>query len=238
MKVASTVAIFFISTLAHAELIQGIEFPDGAKSFADAVTSYSPGAGVTAAYQTPLKTLGVPDYSPYNGYAALGNQGTLVLRFLDNSLTTSGTSAHDLWIFEVGEDIEATSVYISQDGVSWIYVGATNGGTRGIDIDSYIGQGVVAGEKYSFVKLVDLAPNTSSSPYAGADIDAVAAISSAAPVCNLVNEAPAVYEKSTGLLTVPLMMADGQCFEIKLQGTSGLDIDDATVFTKSSLIIK
>ena len=238
MKVASTAALFFISTLAHAELIQGIEFPDGAKSFADAVTSYSPGSGVTSTYQTPLKALGIPDYTTNNGLVSLGNQGTLVLRFLDNSLTTSGTNSPDLWVFEVGTAIEATSVYISQDGVSWIGVGDTNGGTGGIDIDSYIGQGVVAGEKYSFVKMVDLLPNTSGSPSAGADIDAVAAISSAAPVCNLINEAPAVYEKSTGLLTVPLMMADGQCFEIKLQGTSGLDIDDATVFTKSSLIIK
>ena len=41
---------------------------------------------------------------------------------------------------------------------------------------------VVPGERYSYVKLIDKKPEESGSPYAGADIDAVGAISSAPPL--------------------------------------------------------
>lgn len=168
---------------AHAVVIGGVEFPDGAVSFADAVVSYSPGAGVSAPHNVPTKALGVPDYTDAvdDNYVSLGDTpGELVLRFVDNSLTTSGTAAEDLWIFEIGGAIEPTSVDISKDGLTWIAVGATSGATSGIDIDAFAG--VVPGDKYSFVRLRELAPLQSGSPFAGADIDAVGAISSSTPV--------------------------------------------------------
>jgi len=106
----------------------------------------------------------------------------LVLKFTNNSLTTSGNNNKDLWIFEVGKKFESTDVYISKDGINWIYAGNTSNYTTGIDIDAYIGSGgVVLGAKYSYVKLVDRLPHESDSPTAGADIDAVGAISSELP---------------------------------------------------------
>lgn len=104
--------------------------------------------------------------------------GEVVVKFTDNALTTSGDSELDLWIFEVGADIEPTDVFISQDGNAWISVGSTEGGARGINIDAFTQNGVVLGEKYSYVKLIDLLPSQSTSPWEGADIDAVGAISS------------------------------------------------------------
>jgi len=113
----------------------------------------------------------------------LGNGGLLILRFTDNSLTTSGNPDHDLWIFEVGPQVENMRVSISVDGTSFINIGDVSGQPTGIDIDTYISPGgVELWERYSYVRLVDLPPNTSFSPYAGADITAVGAISSAPPI--------------------------------------------------------
>jgi hypothetical protein len=238
MKKYTLLMLAIMATSAQAELIEGIEFPDGNKSFADAVVSYAPGAGVKSPYNQATLALSRPDNVEGGApeFVSLGNQGQLVLRFSDNALTTSGNSNHDLWVFEIGAEIEATDVYISQDGYSWIYVGSTAGGTRGIDIDAYVGQGVTLGARYSFVKLVDLLPNQSGSPYAGADIDAVGAISSTQPVCGLPSEMIAAsYEPSTGRLKIPFLMADGQCYEMELEGSGGLPIDGQTLFYKTSL---
>lgn len=167
----------------HAVLIGGVEFPEGAISFADEVVSYAPGSGVSAPHNVASKALGVPDYnvSTDDNYVSLGDiPGELVLRFVDNSLTTSGTPADDLWVFEIGGAIEPTSVDISVDGLSWIAIGDTGGATSGLDIDGV--PGVVPGERYSYVRLRELRPLQSNSPFAGADIDAVGAISSGASV--------------------------------------------------------
>jgi hypothetical protein len=167
---------------ARAELFGGVDFPAGAASFADSVFLYSPGGGVVSPYDVPAAALGVPDGSGTNA-VALGNGGTLILRFTDNSLTTSGNADKDLWIFEVGPQVENMRVSISADGSAFINVGDVSGQPTGVDIDAYIAPGgVTLGERYSYVRILDLPPNTSSSPFAGADIDAVGAISSAPPV--------------------------------------------------------
>jgi hypothetical protein len=166
----------------------GIDFPDGASSFADEVVSYDPTTGVSG-HDNASMALGIPDYTDNTNYVSLGDQGTLVLKFTDNSLTTSGNNTSDLWVFEVGNEFESTDVYISKDGIKWIYVGYTINSTSGIDIDAYIGsEGVVLGEKYSYVKLVDRLPHESDSPSAGADIDAIGAISSELPDTTLRSE--------------------------------------------------
>jgi len=177
-----------IASSAQAASFHGVEFPGGIASFADEVVSYSPVTyGNTNQYPTerdPNEALGAPDYTEGLGmdYVTLGPGGSLTLRFKDNSLTGSGTSAYDLWIFEIGGDVEDTFVWISKDGSTWNGVGKVFGGTRGIDIDAY-GWGI--NDKFSFVRLQDdpdEGQGINQGTTAGADIDSVGAISSAPPV--------------------------------------------------------
>lgn len=201
----------------------GVEFPGGEASFADSVYSYEQGSNVDQGtlYTDPSNSLGAPDYSGGDDqYVSLGNGGTLVLRFSDNSLTTSSNSDHDLWIFEIGPAVEATEVYISRDAINWIYVGEVSGSTSGVDIDAYVGNGVVSGEKYSYVKLIDnYDDDFSSSGTSGADIDAVGAISSSQPVP--IDDPP----------------VNGTCNEVALSSFSQLDNRAAAVDTTSEGLV-
>jgi len=173
--------------------INGIEFPEGAVSFADIVFSYTPGEGVDSPYNDPSKSIGLPDWNPQGDAVtnlSLGTGGIVILKFMDNSLTTSGDESADLWIFEASSSslgsntIEPVSVEISTDAINWISVGSITGDTSGIDIDQYVSNGIVQGVKYRFVRITDLPPETTEFPWAGADIDAVGAISSAPPIIN------------------------------------------------------
>ncbi len=180
-----TAAFTLLTALpAAAEVIGGQDFPQGTASFADQVVSFTLGENTVSPYDDPAEALGAPDYDSADaGYVSLGWGGTLIVRFTDNSLTTSGNSNLDLWIFEIGAAVEPTWLYISQNGADWISIGGVGGATAGIDIDAYIGAGgVTAGARYSYVKLVDQNVRKSGYPYAGADIDAIGAISSAPPV--------------------------------------------------------
>ena len=178
------VLCFAIATLlagqASAVLIGGVDFPDGAVSFADSVVSYSKGTNVGAGWDDPTAALGVPDFGPANTAVSLGIGGILILQFTDNSLTTSGDATPDLHVFEIGSAIEVFNLSISIDGISWIDLGDVLGQPTSVDIDAAVG--VIAGTMYSFVRLIDVAPNQSGSPFGEADIDAVGAISSAPPV--------------------------------------------------------
>lgn len=174
------------SVSASAEIFGGIEFPGGAASFADSVVSYNPafggGAVPAAAFQDTSQALGVPNIvgGADPAYVSLGAGGRIVLRFTNNSLTGSGNSNQDLWIFEIGPDVEDTFVDISKDGVTWFSVGAVTGATRGVDIDAF---GFGTSDFFSFVRLTDnIFLDATSGSTVGADIDAVGAISSAPPV--------------------------------------------------------
>lgn len=189
--VIATVFLLTMAGTAKADIIGGIEFLDGEAAFADAWIYYMPGPGAVGDYVDPSLALGIPDYDGAavgHNHTSLGNGGELILQFIDNSLTTSGNAENDLWIFEVGPAVEPTSIFVSTDNSNWVPVGATGGSTRGIDIDAYIGAGVVLGERYSFVKLIDDNRRLSDYPFAGADIDAIGAISSAPAVVNPVPE--------------------------------------------------
>ncbi len=154
----------------------GITFADNA--FADSVYSYSAGTNVGAGYDDPAGALGEPDYSGANNTSvSLGIGGELIVQFTDNSLTTSGDSTDDLYIFEVGGAVEYFNVAISIDTSTWIDLGDVLGQPTGLDMDGVAG--VVLWAQYSYVRLRDVSPNQSGSPYGEADIDAVAAISSA-----------------------------------------------------------
>lgn len=160
-----------------ATIYNGVSFPEGDISFADSVISYVPNSAL-GNNSNPASSLGAPDGTAFS----LGINQSLVLKFDDNSLTTSNNSDYDLWIFEVGPLTELTSISISQDGFNWIGVGSTTSQTSGIDIDAYIGLGAVElGVSYSYVMITDN-NNNSINNYQGADIDSVGAISSAAAV--------------------------------------------------------
>jgi len=163
----------------------GTDFPEGAVSFADAVASFDPvikSGQPFDRYMDPADALGVPDYtgdacatSAACETVSLGDGGSITLRFLDNVLTGSDSSAFDLWIFEAGPDVEDTFVEISTDGVAWTSVGKVFGSTAGIDIDAF---GFGTSSAFSWVRLTDdTNEGDQSGGSVGADIDAVGAIS-------------------------------------------------------------
>jgi hypothetical protein len=155
----------------------GITFPEGDVSFADAIYAYVVGANVGPGHDDPTATLGAPDNTSYS----LGVNGWLILEFTDNSLTASGDSTADLHIFEVGGEVEWMNIAISVDASSWIDLGSLRGQPTSIDIDAIAG--VIPGTKYRYVRIAD-DPRSSLSgyPFGEADVDAVGAISSAPPI--------------------------------------------------------
>ena len=118
----------------------------------------APGGGVgvlgSQVFNDPLAVLGLPDYNGSTGAVSLGNANLpvpstaeLIVRFTNNSLTTSGTSAADLHLFEVGTDIEPFLLAISIDGISWVDLGSFQGQPASIDIDAFAG--VTQGAQYA-----------------------------------------------------------------------------------------
>lgn len=188
----------------------GIEFVDGAVSFADVVLdndqNFNGGPAASAVnFMNPTAALGTPDFvydnkTGGNGAYSLGGGGKLTLGFTDNLLTNSGSVADDLWIFEIGNMVEDTYIYVrptlatlsilnlsgySTDGEGFLSIGQIGGGTRGLDIDTFLtgfDPGVLA---FNAVRLID-ARSLNGVPvgtltgsallYAGAEIDAVGAI--------------------------------------------------------------
>lgn len=190
-------------SFSQAEIFRGIEFPNGALSFADEVIRYVPsyGGGPVPTEPTaidPMSALGIPDYPPggsvgSKGAVSLGRGGLLELKFVDNYLVNSGDSTHDLHIFEVGPDIEDTYVSIrptpetalilgasyDADGDGFYEIGKIRGSTYSIDIDS-IFLGYAANTLvFDAVQLIDdYYQGGTSGSTVGADIDAVGAIGS------------------------------------------------------------
>ncbi|MCK7580468.1 MAG: hypothetical protein MZV65_35700 [Chromatiales bacterium] len=126
----------------------GTDFPEGAASFADQLVDYAPvvkNGEPSPANSDATNASGLPDYVSGGGctdpatctFVSLGDGGKITLRFTDNVLTGSDSDALDLWIFEVGPDIEDTFVEISGDGATWSPVGKVFGSTAGIDIDAF-----------------------------------------------------------------------------------------------------
>ncbi|MFN0054659.1 MAG: PEP-CTERM sorting domain-containing protein [Planctomycetales bacterium] len=184
---ASHTAIFPAARAGYFGNVQGgTDFPQGSASFADAVVDYAPGlvgANPTIPYRGAFNALGLPDYpggvnagsQQEASFVTLGTGGSIVLRFDDNKLTGSGDNSLDLWVFEVGPDVEDTFIDISPDGQIWYSVGKVFGNTSGIDIDAF---GFTATDRFAFVRLTD-DPNEGDQDgiTVGADIDAVGAIS-------------------------------------------------------------
>ncbi len=160
----------------------GVDFPAGAVSFADAIVSFLPGTGIGTGFGDSSRALGAPDgtgrgVEPIDGQTtvSLGSGGVLTVQFADNLLTGSDDARPDLIIFETGE-IESVRVAISRDGLSYIDVGVLGGVDTTIDIDRF---GFGSQDRFAFVRLTDLRQGTSTSGPAGADIDAIGALSTA-----------------------------------------------------------
>ena len=168
----------------------GVTFPDGDKSFADEVVAFALGPLVSTNFDDPNDVLGAPDYSASTGSFSLGNPpagtaptGFITIRFTDNSLTTSGDSEADVFIFEIGGAVELYTVEISKNNVDWITVATAIGQPGKFDIDAVAG--VNAGDQFTYVRVSDAVGGVSSgSPFGGPDIDAIGAISSAPPCAN------------------------------------------------------
>jgi len=161
------------------QVYQGVCFPDGERSFADVVVSYDPVMNGEPRAKNMVKSnaLGIPnDIS-----VSLGVGGSITLQFTDNSMTGSGDDTADLWIFEIGPDVEDTFVEISQDGVEWLSVGKVFGSTSGIDLDAF---DFGPTDAFSYVRLTDDPDegDQTGGGSVGADIDAVGAISSGSAV--------------------------------------------------------
>lgn len=181
--VSGVAAIALVVYALPAEEFGGIEFPQGAASFADEVVAFQPdfsGGPVPTGpnFTDPSVAIGVPDYSGGNfgtGAVSLGAGGRIVLKFNNNRLTGSDSPAHDLHIFEVGSDVEDTFVDISEDGVVWHSVGKVAGAVSSIDIDAF---GFTSTNSFAYVRLTDdRNEGGTSGETVGADIDAVGAIS-------------------------------------------------------------
>jgi len=148
-------------------------FALGDISFADRVVSFNKGVpGASASKSQPDQALGRPnfDQAKDKNYVTLGCAGKLTLEFMDNVLVDG--AGDDLYVYEIGPDIEPTKVEISKDGLKWIDVGKVKGSTASLDIKSYVS----SGDEFSFVRLTDL-KTACRAGFPGADIDAVGAIS-------------------------------------------------------------
>ncbi|SMH33518.1 hypothetical protein SAMN06272755_0474 [Picosynechococcus sp. OG1] len=184
VKICLSSALFLSLPLAisvKAEVYQGIDFPQGASSFADRVVSleYNEATNVSGEYRDSSRALGIPD----GNHVSLGNasdemnSSALIVEFVNNRLVD--VPGPDLYIFEVGPAVEATNVAISTDGQQWYELGRIQGATRSVDLARF--NDLPPGAQYRFVRLRDYPDwRTSGSPYGGPDIDAIGAIGSVA----------------------------------------------------------
>jgi hypothetical protein len=157
----------------------------GKLGFAEAVADFSPtisSGQPSACLLVPSEALGPPDHVSGSGccpsiihYATLGVGGSITLEFTSISISGGGSPEPDLWIYEIGPDVEDTFVDLSADGSSWTSVGKVFGATSSIDLDA-LGIGPLS--LFRYVRLTDdPAEGDLSGCSVGADIDAVAALS-------------------------------------------------------------
>lgn len=195
---ALAISCLLVTQPALAELIGGIDFPQGSSSFADSVIRYLPNYSGGPIPTEPGSTesaraLGVPNYSASAGYVTLGRGGLIELAFVDNELTNNGDTSKDIHIFEVGPDVEDTFVAIRPTALTlsllapsgdansdgFFEIGKVFGSTSSIDIDFFFpgfASGVLA---FDAVQLIDdRNEGQATGATVGADIDAVGAISS------------------------------------------------------------
>lgn len=144
-------------------------FPLGDLSFADKVVSFVKGKPAHPKAD-PINALRSPKERKT---AVLGCGGVLTLRFVDNALID--VQGPDIYVFEVGPDIEQTYLSISKDGNNWIEIGMISGGRADIDISQF----VKPNDVFHYIRLKDAFVPGCGGSHPGADINAVGAIGSA-----------------------------------------------------------
>ena len=214
---------------ARADVYRGIEFPQGAASFASRVVAYNPAivdGEPSESHRQAANALGPPDADGDTRAVSLGSGGSITLQFLDNALTGSGDATPDLWIFEVGGDVEATFVEISKDGLRWFAVGRSPGSTGGIDIDAY---GFRPQDRFYYVRLRDdPSQGDTTGPSVGADIDAVGVISSPGSALAILRQ-PASQVVVAGTRVTLSVLADGPSPLRYQWSLNGVEIPGATL---------
>jgi gliding motility-associated-like protein len=173
-------------------------FDDGL-SFADIVIEYSPNCINILVPDNPDRALGVSDhFQNSNGqfnFVSLGQGGFIKLGFTNNLVVNSGNNDADIWVFEIGQAVEGTQVELEPfdalttttlissgmmdaDGDGYYEFGSISGATSSVDIDAFM-PGIAAGDlKFRAIKLIDIPDQNCMGITAGADIDAVCALSS------------------------------------------------------------
>lgn len=151
---------------------KAICLPLGDLSFADQLVRFTPGERpADPAFSDGQAALGTPNYKNTRSpdFVSLGCDGELVLQFADNVLVD--VEGMDLHVFEVGPFVEATALFISQDGSNWLPIGEIEGSRSDVDIAPFI----QPGERYNYVMLRN-SGKSCGGKHGGADIDAVAAV--------------------------------------------------------------
>ncbi|MEM9525902.1 MAG: gliding motility-associated C-terminal domain-containing protein [Bacteroidota bacterium] len=171
-------------------------------SFADTVLFFDQNCGNQVGELD--NTLGVANWSEDSmsldqTVLSLGKGGTLRLGFTNNQLSNSGSTAIDLWVFEVGFAAERSSIALKPvdgttraaliaaglpdlDGDGYFTVGVIEGSTTGFDIDAVLPGFPDGTLLFDAIQLRDDQGSDCSGPTTGADIDAVCALSSMPPV--------------------------------------------------------
>ena len=112
--------------------------------------------------------IGLPDGDNSDssvGDLCLGVNGVLILGFPSYIYDGSGD---DIYVFEVGGNVEETKVEISDDLKTWYEIGIAEGRTAGMDISGKVPEG----SGFRYVRLTDTGANPSGG-WPGADIDTV-----------------------------------------------------------------
>ena len=149
---------------------QTIQFPMASASFADHAADYDNNdSGIEAEASNTSESLGPP--TDGETYTSLGGGGSLVLEFTDNTL--SDGPGDDLAVFEIGPQVEALFVAVSEDGRTFVELGRVEGSSSTLDIAGRGRQGA----QYRFIRLTDdIDDGDRRGRTAGADIDAIGAI--------------------------------------------------------------
>lgn len=118
----------------------------------------------------PNKVLGPPydKNGKSSGCYVLGNYGWIVLEFSVDIVDNEGM---DIYVFEIGDEVEPTKVEVSVDGSEWLYVGDADGSLSGVDLAGKIPEGA----RYHYVRITDLGKDNNNT-WPGADIRAVAGL--------------------------------------------------------------
>ncbi len=172
-------------------------------SFADIVIEYSPTCLDVLVFKKPHLALGVSDNSGNIGqenFVGLGDGGYIKLGFVNNLVINSGTPAGDVWVFEIGNAVEASFVELQPfddftrnaligegiqdiDADGYYEFGKIEGATSSVDIDAFA-TGFAMGElRFNAIKIID-SIDLGCGVAPGAEIDAVCALSSVvAEIC-------------------------------------------------------